>query len=100
MNFEQVYQIYNEDYKKSQDAFQDWNRIRDTVSYDKFTGFKMDYGKIEKLIIEAAKEEFGFTDKQLGYIYSKVYEDKHSSFGDCIYGMKEYCQFIKDFPKN
>ena len=60
----------------------------------------VNYGQIEKMIMEAAKTEFPqFSDEQLGFIYGEVYAKYHSAFDECILGMRSYCIKFANWEK-
>lgn len=69
--------------------------------YDRmYVAQKIDYDKITSGILEAARQEFPeLTEQQLGLIWSKVYEENHSYFGECIWGMHSLCEFSANLLK-
>ena len=75
-------------YRQSGKKYKDWPHI------------SINYGQIEEMIREEARRAYPeFSAEKINYIWSKVYDDYHSSFSDCIGGMSEYCEFVKNLPK-
>lgn len=59
--------------------------------------YAIDYAQIDRMLIQAAKDEFGFTDVQANFIHGKAYEKFHSHYEEMVYGMQNLCQLFHDW---
>lgn len=105
MNIEELYAQYQKDYKKACDEYQVWRE--DQIARARgaqintpnlpYSGFEVNYSDYVTKIGQAIKEEFGFTDKQVGHIMHEAYERFHSGFSDMFYGACSIATFVKEF---
>ena len=96
MTFSDVMDEYNKQYKRANDEYIAHYAAKPK---EKYAGFFIDSAVIDAMLIQAARDEFGFTESQAQFIHGRAYTDFHSSYGDMPFGMKDYCQMVSDFNK-
>ena len=98
MNLEIIYVEYNRQVRESIEDHQKF--LKSGKRYQDWPHVNIDYAAIEEMIRhETAIAYPHFSQNKINYIWSKVYEDYHSSFGECISGMYELCDFVDKMPK-
>ena len=91
MTFEEVLENYQAQQKKACASYDEFRKT------GKFNGFSVDYAGLDRDLIQAAKDEFWFTEAQAQFIHSEAYDRYHSSYSDMPFGMRRLCEFALGF---
>ena len=99
MTFWEISQDYERQYTEAQLAYQAFRNSEAYRTGKKYEGFEIDYAKMDQDMIQAVKDEFGFTDAQAWFIHGEAYDRYHSHYGDMAGGMRSLCKFVSEFNK-
>lgn len=101
MNLDPIYAEYDKQWRLDKEDKEDYVEcLKFGKGYKDGPRVTINYWQIEEMIREEARRAYPeFSAEKINYIWSKVYDDYHSSFSDCIGGMSEYCEFVKNLPK-
>lgn len=98
MNLDPIYAEYSRQSRLSREDYAKY--MQSGKEYKDWPHIGINYGQIEEMIREEARRAYPeLSADKINYIWSEVYDYYHSAFSDCIGGMSDLCEFVKNMPK-